>query len=80
MKKKNYFAQTNNCDPKFHKAKHFFTLQEAIDFVEANGGGEVKKRNHHVITGSGYGLGYVEYDPPLPVWGVVYESKTQGAN
>jgi hypothetical protein len=79
-KKKNYLAQTSSCDPKLHKAKYFFDKQEAIDWVEEQGGGEVKARNARTMEGSGYGLEYVEFNPPIRVWGVVYQSKTQGEN
>ncbi len=73
-KRKKYFAQNRHYDPKFHRAKHFTTLQEAITWIEEQGGGTVKKRNAGVIHGSGYGLGRVEFDPPLRVWGEVYVS------
>lgn len=73
-KKKNFFAQTYNCDPKQHKAAYFYTLDEAKTFVNQHGGGTVKRRNAKVIYSSGYGLGRVDFDPPLRVWGEVYET------
>ncbi len=75
MAKKHFFAQTNSATP--HKSKYFFTLKEAVEWVENNGGGSVKKRNATVIHHSGYGLGKVEFNPPLRVWGEVYQSKAK---
>ena len=44
MAKRKYFAQTSTTDPKLHKSKHFEILEDAINFVEENGGGIVKNR------------------------------------
>lgn len=42
-KQKPFFAQTH-LGPK-HAAKHFWTLEEATEWLKERGGGTVKKRN-----------------------------------
>lgn len=50
--KKSFFAQSDICDALNHKAKHFFTLQEAIDWLKKIGGGSVKRKTKR--------FGYIE--------------------
>lgn len=74
QKCKDYFAQSNKCDAFNHRAKHFHTFEEAKAWLDEQGGGTIKKRNAKVIYASGYGLERVEFNPPLRVWGEVYDS------
>jgi hypothetical protein len=73
VRKKPYFAQTALCGPAGHKAKYFDKIEDARVWLSDNGGGSIKKRNAATVYASGFGLGRVEYDPPLRVWGVVEE-------
>lgn len=65
MKKKQYFAQNKHLDPKLHKAKYFYTLDEAKIWIDEQGGGTIKKRNYRTM----YVLG-----EPIKIWGEIYES------
>ena len=48
-KKKQFFAQNNKLDAFNHRAKHFWTLEEAEEWLKNEGGGTIKKRNAHVV-------------------------------
>lgn len=74
-KPKLYFAQNNKFDAFNHRAKHFYTLEEAKAWLNEQGGGIIKKRNAKVIHSSGYGLGRINFVPPLRVWGEIYDSE-----
>lgn len=50
MRKKNYFAQNNKLDPTNHRAKYFYTLDEAKAWLEEQGGGTVKLRNGREVV------------------------------
>lgn len=60
-KRKNYFAQNSYLDNR-HRAKHFWTLKEAEEWLKNNGGGTVKKRNAGVAQ---------VFGEPVRVWGEV---------
>lgn len=64
--KKQFFAQTNT-----GQARYFDTQDAARAWLQQNGGGIIKKRNAKTIEASGTGLGRVEHNPPLKVWGEV---------
>gem|GEM_PF-1854689 len=49
-KKKQFFAQNNKLDGFNHRAKYFWTLEEAEDWLRTEGGGTVKKRNAGVVN------------------------------
>ena len=74
-KKKPYFAQMANCDPKFHRAKHFDTFDEAKAWLDEKGGGSIKKRNAEVIHSLGYGLARVDFDKPFRTYKEIYDSE-----
>jgi hypothetical protein len=61
-KKKQFFAQNNKLDAFNHRAKNFWTIEEAEEWLKTEGGGTVKKRNAGVV--------YV-FGEPVRVWGEV---------
>jgi hypothetical protein len=61
-KKKQFFAQNNKLDAFNHRAKHFWSMEEAEEWLRTEGGGTIAKRNADVV----YVLG-----DPIRVWGVV---------
>ncbi len=48
-KKKQFFAQNNKLDAFNHKAKHFWNIKEAEEWLKSVGGGTIKKRNAGVV-------------------------------
>lgn len=58
-KRKPFFAQNNKLDAFNHRAKYFWTLEEAESWLKLEGGGTIKKRNAGVV--------YV-FDEPVRVW------------
>lgn len=62
-KKKMYFAQNKYLDTRRHRAKYFYTLEEAEAWLEKHGGGTIKKRNAKIICDG--------FNPPFRVWGEV---------
>lgn len=61
-KQKPFFAQNNKLDAFNHRAKYFWTLEEAECWLMSEDGGTVKKRNASVV--------YV-FGEPVRVWGEV---------
>ncbi|MEQ8995374.1 MAG: hypothetical protein RID53_02585 [Coleofasciculus sp. B1-GNL1-01] len=59
MAKKPYFAQNNKLDGFNHRAKYFWTLEEARNWLKSEGGGTIKKRNAGVVY---------SFDTPIRVW------------
>ena len=47
-RRKPYFAQDNHQHPN-HRAKYFWTLEEAQEWLLSRGGGTVNKRNAAVV-------------------------------
>jgi hypothetical protein len=62
MKKKPYFCQ-NAVLGNGHKAKYFYDLIEARNWLMANGGGTIKQRN--------VGIANDPYIGKISVWGVI---------
>jgi len=57
-KRKNFFAQDNQSHPN-HRAKYFYTKEEAEQWLKERGGGTIKRRNGGVVYVGG---------EPVPVW------------
>ncbi len=64
-KKKPFRAHTPSGEG--HCMKAGDTVEQARDFLLAPGGGIIEKRTVKRLFQAGYGLGRVEFDPPLKV-------------
>ena len=64
-KKKPFRAPTPSGEG--HGMKAGDTVEQARDFLRALGGGIIEKRTVKRLFQAGYGLGRVEFDPPLKV-------------
>lgn len=64
-KKKPFRAPTPSGEG--HCMKAGDTVEQARDFLLALGGGIIEKRTVKRLFQAGYGLGRVEFDPPLKV-------------
>lgn len=64
-KKKPFRAHTPSGEG--HCMKAGDTVEQARDFLLALGGGIIEKRTVKRLFQAGYGLGRVEFDPPLKV-------------
>lgn len=69
-----FFAHTDGIG-KEYKSAYFKSLEEAIKWVEGNGGGKVKQRTKEPIRELGKRVDKIIFDTPLRVFEDVYQSK-----